>query len=165
MDIMLLIVGALLGSVTSLFLTPLTKDKVQLFLIKVVGASKLRKPQNLDGIWSTRWHVKSSSFPPIVEDPEVKVKSLGNKISGTFKVAGRKKHFIGSIDKDKFITGTWHDEMEGTTYHGAFQLQILPNAEIFEGIWIGFSKNNDIKSGKWEWKRPHVLNYPSEQFT
>lgn len=162
-----LILGAILGVIFALILTPLAEDKIQDLLVRVFGTSQ-RKSQRLAGKWLQRWWVESTQYSLTNEDVEAIVKQLGKRISAKYKASdqdGRVRVYIlKGVIENNYITGTWHDLEKGVTYFGAFQLCINTNADTLEGIWIGFSgKSSKIKSGKWEWKRPDVQSYPSDK--
>jgi hypothetical protein len=55
----------------------------------------------------------------------------------------------------------WYDEVAGASCHGALRFRNLLVGKTIVGKWIGFSTDRTIKSGDWEWKRPHIDKYPS----
>lgn len=162
MEIVLLLIGTLLGLFSSLFLAPLLEGKSQGFIVKLLGSTIQQKSLSLAGKWDERWWVEGEKDKRIDEDKNVTVKQFGKHISAKFKSFDGVNYMIGRVEQGSFITGTWHNEYRGGTYHGAFQLYISPPGKLMVGKWIGFSKTNEIQSGVWEWKRPYLDQYPSE---
>lgn len=53
-------------------------------------------------------------------------------------------------------TGSWHETTsstgyyKGATYHGTLQMVIDPSGRSMRGMWLGFSRDFTINSGRWE---------------
>ena len=118
------------------------------------------KKYSLSGDWNERWWVSSENYPDSNEDPNVIIKQKGNRIQATFYSGEHKYNVEGSISPQRFLTGIWGDVDNGNTYHGSFQLRISPKWDTMEGVWLGFDTDSGFKSGKWQWKRSHVADYP-----
>jgi hypothetical protein len=87
-------------------------------------------------------------------DHIIEVKQLGDRVTGGFSWRGRTYRLDGKITGDRYVTGTWRDDVEGVTHHGAFQLIIGPHARTMKGRWLGFSfARNVVNAGDWEWRR------------
>jgi len=69
---------------------------------------------------------------------------------------------LGTRHTDQYLTGTYEDEVAGHSFHGAFQLKILPNEEVMTGRWVGFNSLNEILQGPWEWRRSQISKYSFE---
>lgn len=60
-----------------------------------------------------------------------------------------------TLDED-IATGTWQEvtspagDYKGVAYHGAAQLLISKDGKYMKGVWVGFGKNREIKTGPWE---------------
>lgn len=163
MEIFLLFLGAILGLLLAVFIQPLVENQALDILVKWFGSRTQRRKQSLAGAWHQRWHVDSKSFSSSNEDQNVVVTQLRNRIITKHETDGRTYHTTGTLAQDQYVTGTWYDEVEGSSYYGAFQLRVLPGAEAMLGRWIGFGTDGAIKTGIWEWKRPHISSYPIER--
>lgn len=163
MEVILLITGAVLGLLLVVFVQPLVEGQALDLLIKWFGTKTQRRRQSLAGPWHQRWHVDSESFTSRNEDQKVIITQLRNRIATSHITAGRTYHTVGMVGQDQYVTGTWHDEVSGSSYYGAFQLRILPGADMMLGKWIGFGTDGSIKTGIWEWKRPSVECYPTDR--
>ena len=126
----------------------------------IVNRRKFSKKNSLSGEWCERWWVSSDNYPDANEDPNVIIKQTGNRVFTTCRSGGDTYVVEGTLNSQRFLTGTWGDIEKGTTYHGAFQLRISPKWDTMEGIWIGFDTDSSFKSGKWQWKRASVADYP-----
>ncbi len=163
MEVFLLIVGVLLGLLVTLFVQPVIQDRADETLVRWLGTTKLRKKKSLSGPWHQRWWVESEVFPVANEDKNVVVQQFRNRIYATHVSQGRTYNTTGMVEQETYVTGTWYDEYSGPTYHGAFQLRVLPGGDTLLGKWIGFGTDGRIKSGDWEWKRPEVEKYPLDR--
>jgi hypothetical protein len=53
-------------------------------------------------------------------------------------------------------TGSWQTatspkgDYQGVIYHGAAQMIISEDGKHFDGKWVGFGKNMEVKTGPWE---------------
>jgi hypothetical protein len=156
-------------------ITPLTYDSARVktepkaALAAAVGDLKAKVKQlvgsdgtfvSLSGRWQQNWKVTSSRYPP--ENPGVAtVTQIGSQFRALSSVQGRPFVIRGQIQRGNVLTGVWSDREKGGTYFGAFQLIIDPIPNRMQGRWIGFSGNNLVKEGEWEWTRmpdevPHV---------
>ncbi|HEY0018531.1 MAG TPA: hypothetical protein VGC13_19645 [Longimicrobium sp.] len=144
-------VGALVGLVLTVFVQPFIEGAAHGVLVRTFGSARRRK-QLLAGTWQQQWAVESTNFPP-VNPSTVQMKQLGKRVSAKFASAGRMYFVNGEVSQGTYLTGTWYDEAEGSTYHGAFQLRIRPNNDSMVGKWVGFGESGEIKTGVWEWRR------------
>lgn len=107
---------------------------------------------SLSGQWTQDWKVSSSRYP--CDNPSIaEVTQIGSQFEARSSVQGRPFIIRGQIQRGNVITGTWYDREGGATYFGAFQLIIEPIPNRMVGKWIGFSGNNRVKEGDWEWAR------------
>ena len=144
-------VGALFGLLLTLFVQPFIEGAAQGFLVRTFGSAR-RTKQKLSGQWLQEWQVESNNVPPI-NPSHVELKQLGRRVSAKFQSLGRTYCVNGEISQGTYVTGTWYDEAEGSTYHGAFQLRIRPKNDEMIGRWIGFAESGEIKTGPWKWRR------------
>jgi hypothetical protein len=151
MELLWAIVGAVLGLLLTLFVQPFVEDKTLGLIVRKLGSTK-RTKQSLAGDWIHMWSVESSNYPPLNGSP-VSISQLRNHISAKFEESGRTYCVSGEVSQGSYVTGTWYDESDGSTYHGAFQLKIHPKDESMKGKWIGFSNSGEIKVGSWDWQR------------
>lgn len=144
-------VGAVIGLVLTLFVQPFVEGAAHGALVRAFGSGRPRK-QSLAGSWQQQWSVDSANYPPI-NPSRVEMKQLGKRVSAKFQSLGRTYFINGEISQGMYLTGTWYDEAEGSTYHGAFQLRIRPKDDSMIGRWVGFGESGEIKTGAWEWHR------------
>lgn len=58
-------------------------------------------------------------------------------------------------------TGSWHETTspagyyKGATYHGTLQVVIDPSGRSMHGMWLGFSRDFKVNSGRWELTLEH----------
>jgi hypothetical protein len=107
---------------------------------------------SLSGRWIQNWKVVSDRFPP--ENPaEAEITQIGSRFEAISTVHGRTWVINGEIQRGNVVTGRRYDREKGATYFGAFQLIIEPMPDRMTGKWIGFSQDNRVKEGDWEWRR------------
>lgn len=121
--------------------------------VRVFGWVPWRSNLDVSGKWQSIWHVQSSRYPEEVVCEELKLHQLGKKVFGRFKIEGTDFIFLGEIDAQRYLTGSWKDKTK-SGYHGAFQLIVDPKNKNMNGTWIGFSTSGIVKNGDWIWKRP-----------
>ena len=109
---------------------------------------------SLSGKWDQKWTVESSRYPP-ENSALAEVTQIGSHLKAISTIENRPFIVRGQIQRGNVVTGTWFDREQGATYFGAFQLIIDPVPDRMLGKWIGFSKDNTVKQGKWEWTRLH----------
>lgn len=151
MDILWAFIGAVFGLVLTLLAQPFLENPVSGFLVRLLGSAQ-RTKQSLAGNWQQQWSVESTTSPS-KNSSQVELKQLGRRVSAKFESLGRTYCVSGEISQGTHLTGTWYDEAEGSTYHGAFQLRISPKDDSMIGKWVGFAESGEIKTGVWEWKR------------
>jgi hypothetical protein len=155
----LLVLSALLGLAAALFLQPLLEDPAQRWLVNILGAVAPRRAESLAGDWLCRW---CRDGEPFKEPMKVNVKQLGRWITTSFEYEGRVYTAQGKVERKSIVTGTYYDQFAGATFHGAFQLCVLPRQLTMSGKWMGFNAKYKVISGPWEWKRAMVDKFPSE---
>jgi hypothetical protein len=160
------LVGALLSILLWPFLYPFTEDFAQTMVVKWLGKTHATKNMKLAGVWIQKWIVLDSKNFQKENEMEVKLHQFGKKIYGTVdpgvspeKICGYK--IFGKIDKGMYVTGTWEDSVDGSSYKGVFQLYIHKYATHMSGKWMGYSEKNEIKTGEWLWRRKEEKEYKS----
>lgn len=106
---------------------------------------------SLTGGWSQTWKVASEAFP-CDNESQAELLQVGDRVHGRWESSGRTYVLVGER-KDRILTGQWYDVEEGGTYFGAFQLKVHPMQEDMDGVWLGFSTSEAIKTGQWVWRR------------
>jgi hypothetical protein len=156
------VIGWVLSSLICIILTvliyPYLEDSFQSFVVKKLNFLKLSSGHKIAGLWTHRWHVKSKNFQPINEIKQVEIKQFRKRVFAQYKVKDNDGkiftyQLLGKVDKDQVITGIWKDIENGNRYHGCFQIYIDINEQTMHGYWTGLSRNQNIKSDKWEWIR------------
>jgi hypothetical protein len=161
-EILSLVLGGFFGLALTLFVQPLIEDKAQGFLVRTVASFWIRPRGSLAGKWSS---VMLRDGLPLNRDNEIKniqLSEVQNKIAGTFTWKERTYRLLASRHANQYLTGTYEDTVDGFTFQGAFQLQILPNENAMVGRWVGFNAQNKIIEGSWEWRRDSHIAYPFE---
>ena len=161
LQIVLLVLGAVVGLALALLVQPLLQEKAEVLLVRVVSALWFRKSESLSGSWMFVW-TKEGSVLDRSEEIPVQLSCVGKRIAGRFAWRGRSYWVLGRRETDEFISGTYLDEKAGLTFHGAFQLRILPDEQTMAGRWIGFNTNHEIIQGPWHWRQKEANLYPFE---
>lgn len=112
---------------------------------------------NFEGIWLSRYVLRGSGqSTDHVYEHYVVMHEQGDHLLAT-----NLPHSSGStLSLDLAIeppvaTGTWREATaldgpyEGATYHGALQLVIASDGLSMGGLWVGFGRQLDVKSGEW----------------
>jgi hypothetical protein len=107
---------------------------------------------NLNGRWHGVWHCNRPSYPPENEFTAA-ITHIGDTVRSTFVSNGETYPLRGKIHRGNLITGIWGSPDAGATYFGPFQLVIAPNGKTLKGRWSGFTRDNEVDSGIFEWKR------------
>lgn len=107
---------------------------------------------NLNGKWRGVWQCNRASYPPRNEFSAT-ITHIGNSVRCTFESNGEIYPLRGKIDRGNLITGIWGSPDAGATYFGPFQLVIAPNGKTLKGRWSGFTRDNLVESGVFEWER------------
>ena len=141
--------GAGIGFLLALFVQPLLQPYVDRLLAKSPIA--FRRKRSIAGLWAQTWHVESTNYPA-TNPSEILLRQVGGFVSGQLNAQSRTYSVEGTVEGDYF-TGLWRDTEADHTYHGTFQLRILPNAYQMKGTWIGFRANGEIQANLWEWNR------------
>ena len=137
-QVILLVAGALLGLILSLFVQPLLQDRSEVILVKVLGKLIARRRGSLEGEWRFVWAKDGVSLGR-QEEVTVKVAVAGQRMSATFTWRDRDYWFLAQRTTQEYISGTYFDREVGLNYHGAFQLKVLTNERTMKGKWMGFS--------------------------
>ena len=153
----------IIGIVASVILTILLTEPITFLLASIFGGI-FRTKQGISGIWEGKISF-SSDGKENEETHLIVIKQFGKHIIGK-NITGheiRKFRLKGSVSQQRFITGVWQSQIvDLRTYHGAFQLGILPQNTEIEGKWIGFNKNSHVQEGNWRWKLISRKNNKSE---
>lgn len=107
---------------------------------------------NLNGEWHGVWHCERPSYPPSNEFTAI-ITHIGDSIRSQFVSNGEHYPVEGIIHRGNLITGIWGKPNAGAAYFGPFQLVIAPNGKTLKGRWSGFTRDNDVDSGIFEWTR------------
>ena len=153
----------MLALLLALFVQPLVEDRAHVFLVRLLGGLAPPQLQSLQGTWFFVWCREGEELTRDEEVPSVRVQELGRRATATFAWKERQYRLIGKRASDVFLTGTYDDFYRGRTFHGAFQLSILPGGQLMSGKWIGFNSQNEVISGPWEWRRESKPGYPFER--
>lgn len=107
---------------------------------------------NLNGNWRGIWYCDRPSYPSSNEFLAI-VTHIGNTVKSKFESNGEHYPVEGVIHRGNLITGIWGKPDAGATYFGPFQLVISPNGKALTGRWSGFTRDNGVDSGRFEWTR------------
>lgn len=110
------------------------------------------------GIWHSRYVYPSTGRDgDFTDDHYVVLRQQENRLFGQSL-----PHSTGSELRIELTlelpvaTGSWHEKTsstghyKGATYHGTLQMVIDPSGHSMRGMWLGFSRDFTIKSGRWE---------------
>lgn len=107
---------------------------------------------NLNGKWKGTWHCSRPSYPR-ENTFSASLTHIGDTVRTTFVSNGETYPMQGKIHRGNLITGIWGNPDAGATYFGPFQLVISPNGKSLKGTWSGFTRDNAVDSGLFEWVR------------
>jgi len=143
------------ASVAATLLVTLAGDAIKAFtrwlFLRSIGWWPGRDELDLRGKWRSTWDVDSSQYPSQVIDNHSRISQRGKTVYGSYRVLDVYYKLEGKIEDDRYVTGIWHSSQRGQ-YSGAFQLVVDPSGSgRMSGMWVGFSKTGEMKSGKWEW--------------
>ena len=155
----LFVLGPLLALALALFLQPLLEDRARAGSLTSSEPWRTRRKESLAGEWICRW---CKDGEPYKQPMKVNVKQLGRWITTRFEYEGRVYTAQGKVEPESIVTGTYYDQLAGATFHGAFQLFVIPRQLTMSGKWMGFNARYQVISGPWEWKRATVDRFPSE---
>lgn len=115
-------------------------------------------PSALSGIWRSRYVYPSTSRGgDFTGDHFVVFRQRQNRLVGESL-----PHSTGSqirldlVLEPPVATGSWRESTspagyyKGTTYHGTLQMVIDPSGHSMRGMWLGFSRDFKINSGRWD---------------
>jgi hypothetical protein len=161
-----LVLGALLGGAVGLILAllvqPLLEDASRSFLVRLLSRLPLvRSRADVAGRWCFVWWQDGGVANK--DEVPVSLKTIGQKVAGKFEWSGNTYQLIGSRHTSNFISGTYVDQRAGNTFHGTFQLKVLPGDNLMEGRWMGFNAHGDILSGPWFLHRESQEHYSYER--
>lgn len=107
---------------------------------------------NLNGNWIGTWHCNRPSYPSKNEFP-ASITHIGDTVRTTFVSNEETYPLQGKIHRGNLVTGIWGNPDAGAAYFGPFQLVISPNGQSLKGTWSGFTRDNTVDSGVFEWRR------------
>lgn len=107
---------------------------------------------NLNGRWEGVWHSTRPSYPAR-NSFTATITHIGDSVRSLFVSNGEHYPLKGTIHRGNLITGIWGKPDAGATYFGPFQLVISPNGRSLKGRWSGFTTDNTVDSGLFEWTR------------
>lgn len=161
-QVVLLIAGAVLGLLLTLLVQPLTQDKTEVFLVRLLARFGPRRSGSLAGKWKFVW-VRDGATLDRSEEVGIELSVVGKQISGKFIWRDRQYWLRAQRTTEEFISGTYLDQQAGLTFHGAFQLRVHANEQSMHGRWMGFDSTGRIAEGPWHWRRDAPeLKYPYE---
>lgn len=115
-------------------------------------------PPSLSGTWRSRYVYSSTGRDAdFIGDHYVIFRQQQNRLIGQSL-----PHPTGSrlrldlVLEPPVATGSWRETTsrtgyyKGATYHGALQMIIDPSGRSMQGMWIGFSRDFKVNSGRWE---------------
>jgi len=163
-SIILALAGAVVGAFLGLLLNILLEDPASKVLARFLGPLFPRR-QSLSGKWHLQdWPYDRPGYRKETRTKDVKLHQIGKYVRGKFRSQGKDYTISGEVRNNKFFVGTWSVNQSGIVWYGAFLYEILGSAEAMYGKWIGLDHGNrDIGHGEWEWKRPHMEEFPSEK--
>lgn len=134
--------------------------------------------QGLTGIWLSTYDYPSASDGNIQRSQHLVVLfHLGKRVSGRSlpQPSGSKLRLDLRRGEADYLTGAWLEHTStGRIYQGGIHLTIVPTQDALEGIWIGYDRRRNIRSGRWtltriskttaqETRIEMMLSYPLEQ--
>jgi hypothetical protein len=158
-DLLLLVLGAVLGIGSSLFanflsgplLSGITSHRVIQFLAKTPGTSIA----GFDGGWEIAWQADSERFSSSSAGP-VTIASFASWIAfqAAFELNGEliDYRFVGRNRGGK-ISGYWFDRRSYEGYHGQYQVVRSGDLRSAAGAWLGFSSARGVRFGIMTWER------------
>lgn len=110
------------------------------------------------GIWHSRYvYTSTDRDGNFTEDHYVVLRQQGNRLVGQSLPHSTGSQLRVELTLESPVaTGSWHEKTsstghyKGATYHGTLQMIIDPSGRSMRGMWLGFSRDFTVKSGRWE---------------
>lgn len=123
------------------------------------------------GIWHSRYRYYSSGRQSeLTGEHHVVINQRDNQLTG--QSLPNSLNSLLTLDlaiSESIVTGTWIERTsptgyyKGAVYRGAIQLFIDPTGSRMAGRWLGFDKESNINTSKWELTRVAASNSKSAQ--
>jgi len=112
----------------------------------------------LSGIWLSRYEYHSSSRDAdFLGWHHVALVHAGGRLQGrSLPGSSNSVLHVDFTVAGQVVTGTWTEHTAadsyyaGAVYHGAIQLLADPTGRRLSGRWVGFGRNGQINTGRWE---------------
>lgn len=149
MELAIGIVGLVLAVVA--ILATIFAEEIRDWIVFYVTA--IAKGGWVSGEWIGSYHIVSG--PNKGEFSEnLLVRQLGKNVIVRIESKQGRLRARGKLRDQKYLTGTWIHNKDGSRYHGAFQLIFSPEGDNAEGRWVGYSgRKSEVRAGKWRWQR------------
>lgn len=126
-----------------------TQPEVRVGCRQILSTIKVHQTNGLSGTWLQRWTLVRHQVTE-QHNSEARLRQMGDHVRARWKAFNRTYEMEGLV-QGSLITGRWFDATRAHAYFGAFQLLISPLQESMEGKWVGWSRDGQIRSGKWRW--------------
>lgn len=115
-------------------------------------------PPSLSGIWRSRYVYPSTGRgADFASNHYLVFRQRQNRLIGqSLPHSTGSKLRLELVLEPPVATGTWREATsrtgyyKGATYHGALQMIIDPSGRSMHGMWLGFSRDFKVNSGRWE---------------
>lgn len=118
----------------------------------------------LSGTWLSSYQYESSSRPGLhTSEHNVRLRRQGSQlVLESIPEAGKRSYLFVRImlnDEGTVATGSWEEATDpeghyhGAVYYGAIQVIVDADQQHMSGKWVGFGKNQEVRTGPWEFTR------------
>ena len=151
MDQLIALALWVLAVLVSVALSTILTDPTYWLLARILGGILPARPRNVTGLWQVPYRFEDAGNRE-TEAQIIELRQLGTHVFGKTIASTHHKDVIrGSFRHEIYFSGTWRSIKRGQIYHGTFQLILHPLGQKLEGRWLGFSKKNVVKHGRWTW--------------
>jgi hypothetical protein len=147
MTIILWVLSLVLTCVATVIVTEPAQYVVARFLGRYFG----RAPRGIKGLWIAEYDYLDENDEARHITQLLEFRQFGKYVFAKSLTRDDHSQWLrAKLENSIYLTGTWSNMLEGTTYHGAFQVLVNAKGTILEGKWLGFDSKQRIQHGNWK---------------
>ena len=120
--------------------------------------SKGQPATDFSGTWHSVYYYTSSAAPGMfVSEYDVKIHHKDGHLIIESQPSKEESYILLRLSLEgRIATGTWEEHTspsgsyKGVIYHGALQLVLAEDGQALHGMYIGFDRRMEVRSGHWE---------------